>query len=198
EILFDLAFNNIAKVRNQLNVWKVGEKEIEWGIKKAAILIKISYKAEAKEILEGYLQTIRSLLAIDSNEYRLLSLESIALNLLRKVNNEQDYGYDRLRSLNLQNCNANKECEHTLLSVKKYENELGTKTTPGFDPGRGKISSKMGDYFKQELLDSFAVLQIEELFNLTINDRTQYELALKNLEIQYPLYSQIKRIHYLT
>lgn len=198
EIFFDLAFNNIAKVRNQLNVWKVGEKEIEWGIKKAAILIKISDNAEAKEILEGYLQTIRSLLAIDSNEYRLLSLESIALNLLRKVNNEKDYGYDRLRSLNLQNCNANKECEHTLLSVKKYENEFGTKTTPGFDPGRGKISSKMGDYFKQELLDSFAVLQIEELFNLTINDRTQYELALKNLEIQYPLYSQIKRIHYLT
>lgn len=198
EILFDLAFNNIEKVKNKLNIWQVGEKEIEWGIKKAAILIKILSKIEAKEILEGYLQTIRSLLAIQSDEYRLLSLESIALNLLRKINNEQDYGYDRLRSLNLKNCHADKEFQNTLLSVKKYEYELGTKETPGFDPGQGKISSKMGDYFKQELLDSFAVLQIEELFHLTMNDKLQYELSLKNLEIQYPLYSQIKRIHYLS
>ncbi|MEK5350748.1 MULTISPECIES: SIR2 family NAD-dependent protein deacylase [Bacillus] len=198
EILFDLAFNNIDKVKRKLHIWQVGEKEIEWGIKKAAILIKIMSRAEAKEILKGYLQTIRSLLAIQIDEYRLLSLESIALNLLREINNEKDYGYDRLRSLNLKNCNANKEYENTLISVKKYEYELGTKENPGFDPGEGKISSKMGDYFKRELLDSFAVLQIEELFNLTMNDKSQYELALKNLEIQYPLYSQIKRIHYLS
>ncbi|SLK12268.1 SIR2 family NAD-dependent protein deacylase [Bacillus toyonensis] len=198
EIQFELAFNNIDKVKSKLNIWQVGEKEIEWGIKKAAILIKILSKAEAKEVLEGYLQTIRSLLAIQSDEYRLLSLESIALNLLRKIKNEKDYGYDRLRSLNLKNCNANKEYENTLISVKKYEYELGTKENPGFDPGEGKVSSKMGDYFKHELLDSFAVLQIEELFNLTMNDKSQYELALKNLEIQYPLYSQIKRIYYLS
>ncbi|PFF12189.1 SIR2 family protein [Bacillus cereus] len=198
EVMFDLAFNNIDKVKSKLHKWQVGEKEIEWGIKKAAILIKIISKTEAKEILKGYLQTIRSLLAIQSDEYRLLSLESIALNLLRKINNERDYGYDRLRNLNLKNCNANKEFENTLISVKKYEYELGTKENPGFDPGEGKVSSKMGDYFKQELLDSFAVLQIEELFNLTMNDKSQYELSLKNLEIQYPLYSQIKRIHYLS
>lgn len=198
EILFALAFNNIDKVKNKLNIWQVGEKEIEWGIKKAAILIKILSKKEAKEILERYLRTIRRLLAIQSDEYRLLSLESVALNLLRKINNEGDYGYDRLRSLNLKNCHADKEFQNTLLSVKKYEYELGTKENAGFDPGQGEISSKMGDYFKQELLDSFAVLQIEELFNLTLNDKLQYELSLKNLEIEYPLYSQIKRIHYLS
>lgn len=198
EIFFDLAFNKVDKVINRLNTWQVGEKEIEWGIKKAAILVKISRGKEAKEILERYLQAIRSLLAIQSDEFRLLSLESIALNLLRKINNEHDYGYDRLRSLNLKNCNANKEFENTLISVKKYEYNLGTKETPSFDLGRGKISSNMGDYFKKELLDSFAVLQYEELFNLNIIDKSQYELALKNLEIQYPLYSQIKRIHYLS
>ncbi|MGE7920639.1 SIR2 family NAD-dependent protein deacylase [Viridibacillus sp. NPDC093762] len=198
ELLFNLAFNNIDKVEEKLNVWQVGEKEIEWGIKKAAILIKISRKEAAKEILEEYLQTIRNLLAIQSDEYRLLSLESIALSLLKKINNERDYGYDRLRNLNLKNCNVGKEFYNMLISVKKYEYTLGTKETPGFDPGKGKISSSMGDYFKQELLDSYAILQIEELFNLTISDRFQYELSLKNLEIQYPLYSQIKRIQHVT
>lgn len=198
EILFDLVFNNLDDVRKRLTNWKVGEKEIEWGIKKAAILTKISNKIEATEILEKYLQVIRNLLSVQSDEYRLLSLESIALNLLGKINNKHDYGYDRLRNLNLKNCNTNKEFENTLISVKKYEYDLGTQEIPGFDPGKGKISSKMGDYLKQELLDSFAILQCEEQYNLTINDKSQFDLAIKNLEIQYPLYSQIKRIHYLS
>lgn len=198
DVLFNLAFNQIGKVKEKLNIWDVGEKDIEWGIRKAAILIKIFKKSEAKEVLQGYLQSIRNLLAIQSDDYRLLSLESVVLSLLQKIKNERDYGYDRLRMLNLKNCYVQKEFQSTLLSVKKYEYELGTKQTPGFDPGQGKITSKMGDYFKQELLDSFAILQIEELFYLDISDQSQYELSLKNLEIQYPLYSQIKRIHALS
>ncbi|KQL33191.1 hypothetical protein AN960_21250 [Bacillus sp. FJAT-25509] len=196
EILFNLAFNNIENVKEQLDLWQVGEKEIEWGIKKAAILINISRNAEAKETLEKYLHMIRGLLAIQSDEYRLLSLESVVLSLLRKIDYKLDYGEERLRNLNLKKCNSDKEFNLTLISVKKYEYTLGTKKIPGFDPGKSRISSSFGDYFKSELLDSFAVLQIQENFNLNIGDRTQYELALNNIEIQYPLYSFIKGIHY--
>ncbi|WP_411738525.1 SIR2 family NAD-dependent protein deacylase [Peribacillus sp. S4] len=198
QILFNLALNNISEVEKYLDEWQVGEKEIEWGIKKASILKKICREGEAKVILEEYLQTIRGLLAIQTDEYRLLSLESIALHNLKMINNQSDYGYDRLRTLNLKNCNSHKEFNHSLISVKKYENTIGTREIPGFDPGKGKISSSMGDYFKQELLDSYAVLQIEEWFGLSVNDSTQYDLTLKNLAMEYPLYSQIKRIHYVT
>ncbi|WP_108672554.1 SIR2 family NAD-dependent protein deacylase [Peribacillus acanthi] len=195
QTLFSLAFNNISEVESSLNEWQVGEKEIEWGIKKAAILMEISREAEAKIILEDYLQTIRSLLAIQSDEYRLLSLESVALHTLKKINKKSDYGDERLRTLNSNNCNSKKEFNHTLISVKKYEYTIGTKETPGFDPGRGKISSSMGDYIKQELLDAYAILQIKESFYFSVSDKGQYGLALKNLEIIYPLYSLIKRIH---
>lgn len=197
EILLNLALNNIAEVKRKLDLWQVGEKEIEWGIKKAAILLKINVLVEPHEFLEGYLQAIRSLLAIQSDDYRLLSLESIALHLLGRINKERDYGYDRLRNLNLKNCNVNKEFEHMIISIKSYEYDLGTKETPGFDPGIGRISSKVGDYFKQELLDSYALLNVKELFGTDVMDNAQYELALKNLEILYPTYSLIKRIHCL-
>lgn len=55
----------------------------------------------------------------------------------------------------------------------------------------------MGDYFKQELLDSYAVLNVKELFDPFVIDSSQYELALENLEILYPRYSLIKRVHCL-
>lgn len=197
EVLLNLAFNSIDYVKQKLNMWEVGEKEIEWGIKKAAILLRINELEEAQVILEGYLQTIRNLLAIQSDEYRLLSLESIALQLLGRIYNERDYGYDRLRILNLKNCNVNKEFEHMIMSIKPYEYDLGTKETPSFDPGRGQISSKMGDYFRKELFDSYAVLYVKELFDLFIIDKAQYELGLKNLEILFPIYSLINRIHFL-
>ena len=43
----------------------------------------------------------------------------------------------------------------------------------------------MGDFMKQRTAGFYAVLQMQETFGLSINDISQYELALKNLEILY-------------
>ncbi|MFK4428511.1 hypothetical protein ABH959_005736 [Bacillus sp. RC51] len=198
QILFNLALNNVNHVLNYLNHWDVGEKEIEWGIKKSAILMRIGEKTAAKTNFEKYLQTIRGLLAIQSDDYRLLSLESVALNILQRINNKWDYGYDRLRNLSSKNCNTSREFNQALTTLKVYENKLGTTEIQGFDPGNYTISTKYGDYITNEILDSFAVLQIHEMFEtpITKEDRSQYTLALTNLKILYPLYCQVKQIYY--
>ncbi|MEM5658007.1 hypothetical protein AAHB50_15105 [Bacillus toyonensis] len=64
--------------------------------------------------------------------------------------------------------------------------------------GTQKSTMKFGDYMKQELLDSYAVVQMQEMYGLTINDRSQYSLALKNIKVNHPYYSQIKRLNYTT
>ncbi|MGH0668432.1 SIR2 family NAD-dependent protein deacylase [Bacillus paranthracis] len=198
QILFNIALNNINQVLNYLKHWDVGEKEIEWGIKKSAILMRVGQKTAAKINFENYLQTIRRLLAIQSDDYRLLSLESVALNILQRINNKWDYGYDRLRNLSSKNCNTSREFYQTLTTLNVYENKLGTTEIQGFDPGNYTITTKYGDYITKEILDSFAVLQIHEMFetHITKEDRSQYTLALTNLKILYPLYCQIKQIYY--
>ncbi|MBG9790510.1 SIR2 family NAD-dependent protein deacylase [Brevibacillus laterosporus] len=197
QLLFHLSFNNIEIIERMLLEWNVGAKDVEWGIKKAVILSKINSREKAKDMFETYLQTIRSLLAVQMDDYRLLSLESVALHNRKRITKELDYGYDRLRLLSNKYCDSNKEFDRAVLSVKKYEYTLGTRELPGFDPGTETITSSMGDFMKQELLDSYAILQMQESFGLSIKDLSQYKLALKNLEIIYPLYSQIKRIHYV-
>lgn len=198
QLLFHLSFNNIEEVEEILQEWEVGAKEVEWGIKKAVILSEIGRREEAKDMFETYIQTIRGLLAVQMDDYRLLSLESVALHNRKKIIKQVSDGNDRLRVLSYKYCDTNKEFDRVVVSVKRYENTLGTRELPGFDPGTGKVSTSMGDFMKQELLDSYAVSQIHERFSVTINDTNQYELALKNLESIYPLYSLIKRINHVT
>lgn len=39
---------------------------------------------------------------------------------------------------------------------------------------------------------------MQEIYGLTINDKSQYILALKNIKEIYPYYSQVKRLNYIT
>lgn len=195
KILYYLNFNDIEVVESLMDEWKVGLKEIEWGIKKASLFIRLNETNKAKKMLETYLQTIRSLLAIKPDDYRLLSLESIALHNRNRIMRQWDYGYDRLKYLNTKYCDIVKEFNRTIISIKKYGNNFGTKKKRGFDPGTATITSSFGDYLNQELLDSFAVLQMKEIFDLSLTDEGQYDLALINLEINHPLYSQIIRMN---
>lgn len=196
KILYCYTNNNLNEVNKLMESWKVSSEEIEWGIKKAIIYSRLGEKVKAKEVFEEYLQTIRRLLAIKLEDYRLLSLESIILHNLKRVTHQWDYGDDRLRMLNSKYCDVNKEFDRTVVSIKKYTNNLGTKEIAGFDPGSGKITTSFGDYITQEILDSYAVLEMQENLGLTIRDNEQFDLALKNLEILYPLYSLLKRIYY--
>ncbi|MEB4884459.1 MULTISPECIES: SIR2 family NAD-dependent protein deacylase [Priestia] len=194
QILYSLNFNDISAVEELMNEWLVSSKEIEWGIKKGSIFYRINEKSKAQKMFEEYLQTIRSLLAIKSNDFRLLSLESIALYHRNRIIGNDDYGYDRLRYLSSKHCNANKEFERTIISIKKYEKTFGTSKKREFDPGVESSLTSFGDPIKQEILDSFAVSEIQEAFNLFINNESRYNLALENLDINHPIYSQIKRI----
>ncbi|AKP78634.1 hypothetical protein AS52_03673 [Priestia megaterium Q3] len=197
QILYYLNFNDIETVEKLMKQWNVGSKEIEWGIKKGSIFARINEKNKAKKMFEEYLQTIRSLLAVKSDDFRLLSLEGIALHNRNAITRIRDYGYDRLRYLSSKYCDANKEFDRTVVSIKKYENTLGKTKKRGFDPRIENSSYSFGDFMKQELLDSFAASQIQETYTLRINDASQYDLALKNLDMIYPLYSQIKRINHI-
>ncbi|MED3971407.1 SIR2 family protein [Priestia megaterium] len=194
KILYHLNFNNIDVVDKLMQAWDVDSKEIIWGIKKATIFSRIKERNRAKEMFEEYLQTIRRLLAIKPDDFRLLSLESIVLCSLHTALDERDYGYDRLRYLSSMYCDINKEFNRTVVSIKKYENKLGTTKKRGFDPRIQSSSTKYGDYMTSEIFDSFAVSQIQETYALALNDNMQYDLALENLDIIYPLYSQIRRM----
>ncbi|GAB1773216.1 SIR2 family NAD-dependent protein deacylase [Priestia megaterium] len=194
QILYSLNFNDISAVEKFMDEWIVSSKEIEWGIKKGSIFSRINEKNKAQKMFEEYLQTIRSLLAIKSNDFRLLSLESIALYHRNRITGNDDYGYDRLRYLSSKNCNANKEFERTVISIKNYEDTFGASKKREFDPGVESSLMSFGDPIKQEILDSFAVSEMQEAFNLLVNNKKQYDLALENLDMNHPIYSQLKRI----
>ncbi|MFF2091225.1 SIR2 family protein [Paenibacillus sp. NPDC058174] len=195
KIMYFFFLNDIEIMEKLMSEWEVHTRDIEWGIKKAVIYEKMNEKDTAKIMFEDNLQIIRKLLAIKNDDFRLLSLESVALHNRNRITQEWNYGYDRLRYLSSKNCDSNKELDRTITSIKTFENSLGIFEERGFDPGTKTSKSTMGDYMKQELLDSFAAIQLQEKYALSINDIFQYELALKNLEGYYPLYSQIKRIN---
>lgn len=197
KILYHLNFNDINTVEELMEEWNVSSNEIEWGIKKGTIFARTDEKDKAKKMFEEYLQTIRSLLAVKPDDFRLLSLESIALHNRNGITRFRYYGYDRLRNLSSKYCDSNKEFDRTVVSIKKYENNLGRIKERGFDPRVESAKYSFGDFMKQELLDSFAASQIQETYTLRINDELQYDLALENLDIIYPFYSQIKRMNHV-
>ncbi|TWT00149.1 SIR2 family protein [Planomicrobium sp. CPCC 101079] len=189
KILFNLDLNKVNIVLTTLENWKIGSKELEWGIKKACIYTRVNEVEKAEPLFKDYLQTIRSLLAIKMDDYRLLSLESIILHHLRG-----SYGKDRLRNLSTKYCDSGKEFKSLLRSIKEYRPKYGTKTTPVFDPGRETVTTNFGSGFVAELAESYALVQIKEEFNFQVADKNQYELALKNIDSIYPQYSLAKRI----
>ncbi|WP_086391040.1 SIR2 family NAD-dependent protein deacylase [Bacillus thuringiensis] len=198
KILYHLNLGDIEVVEGWIQNWNIDSKEIEWVIKKAVVLVKINGENDAKKMFEESLQIIRKLLSIKPDDYRLLSLESVALHSRNRITGEWDYGYERLRYLTGFYCNANKEFNRTVTSIKKYEYTLGPKEKKGFDPGTKKSSVSYGDYMKKELIDSYAVIQLHEMYAFSINDEAQYDLALENISVFHSCYSQIKRINRTT
>ena len=196
EILLNLTFNNLSEVLRLMNLWEIDDNEIEWGIKKSIIYLSINQREKSKKLLEGYLQKIRNLLSIKNDDYKLLSLESVVIHHLRRLKSETNYRYQRLKSLELTNCDLQKEFDQGIFTIQSYEYDLGSKEKPSFDLGKGKISFKLGDYFNESLISSYAALNIQEIFNLSTTDFDQYKVGIKNLEVIFPLYSIIKRIHY--
>ncbi|SDI41620.1 SIR2-like domain-containing protein [Planococcus glaciei] len=193
KILYHLSLNKIEEVFELLNNWIVGTKEIDWGVKKACIYLRIDEVEKGEFLFEDYLQTIRSLLAIKMDDYRLLTLESIILHHLDGHDNKT-YGFDRLKTLSTKYCDSNKEFKTLLRSVKEYSPEYGTKETPEFDPGRETVTTNYGDAYQADLYESYAVLQIKEEFAFQQIDNSQYNLALENIKTSYNLYALIKQI----
>ncbi|HDX9688829.1 TPA: SIR2 family protein [Bacillus thuringiensis] len=183
---------DVQVVEKMVNLWDVGKTEIEWGIKKAIIYFRIHKRAEAIKMLGEYLQTIRSLLSIKPDDYRLLSLESVVLHHLTNSGKE-----DRLRFLNSKNCDVGKEYEKSVISIKKFKDTFGTIRSYGFDPGVEKFKTKFSILMGKELLDSFAVMQIQETLMLKTIDSYELDLAIRILENFYPMYCQIKKIQTL-
>ncbi|MCM3223656.1 SIR2 family protein [Bacillus cereus] len=191
QILFALNCD-VQVVEKMIKLWDVGKKEIEWGIKKAIIYFRIYKRAEAIKMLGEYLQTIRSLLSIKTDDYRLLSLESVVLHHLTKSGKE-----DRLRFLNRKNCDAGKEYEKLVSSITEFKGTSGTIHSYGFDPGLEKSKTVYSTLMDKELLDSFAVMEIQETFMLKTLDSYKLDLAIRNLEDFYPVYCQLKKIQTL-
>lgn len=192
-VLYHLDLNNIEEVVNSLSQWKVGKKDLDWGIKQACIYTRIEKSQEAETLLEEYLQTVRQLLAIKMDDYRLLSLESIILHHLSAIDIKYS-AKDRLRSLSIKYCDSGKEFKSLLRSIKEYNQNYGTKRSLLFDPGREVISTKFNDSFDEILNESMALTRLKEEYNFYVIDSNQYETALKNIHEIYPEYSLIKRI----
>ncbi|MEC1612684.1 SIR2 family protein [Bacillus mojavensis] len=192
KIKLRLDLNDIKSVRIMLTKWNVSSKEIEWGIKKAIILLRVNDKESALQMFEDYIKVIRGLLAVKIDDYRLLSLESIALfHRVRLL--PSDDSYQRLRLLQRTNTDVGKEIQRISVSIKKYELK-SYQVKRGFDPHTTVSSARFEDPIKQELLDSYALVQIDESYGSFYNT-TQYKLAIDNLSEFYPLYAQLKRIN---
>jgi len=197
QVLYHFSLNEIEYVEELLSDWELDEQEIEWGIKKATIYARINNKNKALEMFKNLLQITRSLLVINVNDFRLLSLESVALHNIIRLSNDGESSYDRLQFLSNKFCDCNKEFNRTLLSLKPYENTYGMKRTNGFDPGIETVSTSFGNSLEQEILDSYTVISIQENYGFSINDSSLFEIAIKNIELFYPIYSRVHMIHKL-
>ncbi|WP_000711122.1 SIR2 family NAD-dependent protein deacylase (plasmid) [Bacillus cereus] len=181
--------SDVQVIEKMMNEWDVEKTEIEWGIKKAIIYVRIHKNAKANQLLIEYLQTIRNLLAIKPDDYRLMSLESIVLHHLKNKGKE-----DRFRFLNSKNCDTGKEYEQSAISVMECGNANGKVRYNGFDPGIERIKTTYSILIDKALLNSFAVMQMQETLMLPTINNSDLELAIRNLEKYYPTYCQIKKI----
>lgn len=186
--------NKIKEALNIIDQWDVGDREPEWGVKKACLYIKLNRVDSATKLFNKYLQTIRKLLAIKNNDYRLLSLESIILSHFRKDKGD-DYAYERLKTLSLKDCYSEKEFTSTLRSVQRYNQVEYKKVDETFD--LEIINTRILLGFSQDnsycRYESFAISQMNEQYhferNMSENDLDQLIVALENLKHMYKFYS---------
>lgn len=193
--------NELGKAEELINHWEVGEREPEWGVKKACLYLKLDKVETATSLFDKYLKVIRRLLAIKNNDYRLLSLESIILSHFRK-RNDSDYAYDRLKSLSLKDCHSEKEFVSTLRTVKDFKAVESRQENETFDPEitSTKVSIGLGVDDSYTLYDSFAVSQINDQYqfgrNISKADLMRLVIAFENMKYMYE-YNSFKKMIFL-
>lgn len=184
--------NKLKEAIELMKTWEVGEREPEWGVKQACLYLKLNKEDLATNLFNKYLKTIRKLLSIKNNDYRLLSLESIILSHFRKKKNS-DYAYDRLKSLSLKDCHSENEFISTLRSVKNYTALKFRQKTETFDPEITNTKVSIGTSDSYSLYESFVVSQIDEQYqfskNMNESDMNSLIIAFENIRYWYEYYS---------
>ena len=196
KVLMKTAKFEYKEVKILLDKWSLTNKDIEWMIKKAVILSEIGEKEQAIEILENNLTTVRKIIAIKNNNYRLLSIEGIILSvLIRLKRNTLQNSKERLLLLESRLCNPLKELDFMFSRIKPYEDKSGLFEKKGFDPNRITRTSRFDNTLSLEVVDSYSLLMLYEEFGLSSTNqkfaKNTINIALKNVEKLYPFYSWI-------
>lgn len=183
------------EVKTLLDEWSLTNKDIEWMVKKAVVFSRIGEKEKAMKILENTLTTVRKIIAIKNNNYRMLSIEGIILSILIQLErNTLQNSKERLLILESRLSNPLKELDFMISRVKLYENKSGVFERKGFDPNYITKSSSYNSILDLELVDSYSMLMLYEEYGLGFNQssaKKAVNIALKNVEKLYPFYSWI-------
>lgn len=179
-----------------LDKWSLTNKDIEWMVKRAVIFSRVGEKEKSINILENNLTSVRKIIAIKNNNYRLLSIEGIILSiLLRLKRNTMQNSKERLLILESRLCNPLKELDFMFSRIKPHEDKSGLFEKKGFDPNRITQTSRFNSTLDLELVDSYSMLMLYEEFGLGPTgqkfSKNAICIALKNAEKLYPFYSWI-------
>lgn len=196
QILMKTAKFEYNEARSLLDEWSLTNKDIEWMVKKAVIFSRIGEKEKAIKILENNLTTVRKIIAIKNNNYRLLSLEGIILSILiRLERNTMQNSKERLLILETRLSNPLRELDFMFSRIKPYEDKTRLLEKKEFDPNRITRTSRFNNTLDLELIDSYSMLMLYEEFGLGSTGqkfaKNAINIALKNAEKLYPFYSWI-------
>jgi len=195
-IQFHINENELTHATTLMEKWEVGDREPEWGIKKACLYKKLQKNNLAEKLFKEYLQVIRKLLSIKIDDYRLLSLESVILSHLKI--GEVGYTPERLKTLNDKQCYSEREFSSTLRSAKKYTSIEAVTIIEDFDLTTKSIKLVGDGVIPYELSESFAVMVIDEQYyfseNIRKKDKENFIVSLENIHHLYSNYSLKKLI----
>jgi hypothetical protein len=185
--------NDIYRVSALLKDWIIEDEHYVWGIKKGIIYLMINDLESSNKLFTKYIQFIRKLLIVEPDNFYLLSLESVVIHNLERINKAQGSSAKRLKELERNYCDTNKELIQTFLSISEHVNDLGVTESRGFDPGTKRIGSKFNNILSQEVIDAYAAIHLQEEYGLYYI-RTKFDQALENVKGIYPNYSFNKLI----
>ncbi|UOQ84657.1 SIR2 family NAD-dependent protein deacylase [Gracilibacillus salinarum] len=196
QILMKIAKFEYNEARSLLDKWSLTNKDFEWMVKKAVIFSRIGEKEKSIKILENNLTTVRKIIAIKNNNYRLLSLEGVILsNLIQLKRNTMQNSKERLLILESKLSNPLKELDFMFSRIKPYEEKSGIFEKKGFDPNRISQTSRFNSTLDLELVDSYSMIMLYEEFGLGSTGqkfaKNAINIALKNAGKLYPFYSWI-------
>ncbi|MFD2828921.1 SIR2 family NAD-dependent protein deacylase [Corticicoccus populi] len=194
-IQFEMLKHEYDNVKSLLENWYLERNDIEWIIKKAVIHFKIGEANLSKKLLGENLETIRNIIARNSN-HKLLSLEGITLTLLLLYGEEKFQNFKhRLEYLESELSNPLKELESLYYSVKKSKSavEKSMILEEGYDPNSILKSYRFRNTNDPNFITSYRTIKLYDEFGLTLlNSELQREtinLSLINQESYYPFFT---------